>query len=110
MLVVSKTSTLLKDLPGQLGTYNNRFYRASNLQVQPQSLNDSLSLIVVQPLAGAKVAQSYGLKLRGPQSPLGRLRGVGYQTLIVGIENIPVLLQRKDVEEYLRFYQQVYRP
>ncbi|ALD21928.1 tetratricopeptide repeat protein [Hymenobacter sp. DG25A] len=110
VLVVSKNSPLLKDLPGQLGTYNNRFYRASNLQVQPQSLNDSLSLIVVQPLAGAKVAQSYGLKLRGPQGPLGRLRGVGYQTLIVGIENIPVLLQRKDVEEYLRFYQQVYRP
>ncbi len=110
VLVVTQNSPLLKDLPGQLGTYNNRFYRAGNLQVRQQTLTDSLSLIVVQPLASAKVAQSYALKLRGPQGPLGRLRGVGYQTLIVGIENVPILLQRKDVEEYLRFYQQVYRP
>jgi hypothetical protein len=64
---------------------------------------------MVQSLPGAKVAQSYALKLRGPQSPLSRLRGAGYQTLIIGIDNIPLLLQSKDVEEYQRFYQKTYK-
>jgi hypothetical protein len=76
--------------------------------VQQQALGDSLDLVVVRSLPGAKVAQSYALKLRGPQSPLNRLRGAGYQTLIIGIDNLPLLLQRRDVKEYQRFYQQTY--
>ncbi|MCR5887805.1 tetratricopeptide repeat protein [Hymenobacter sp. J193] len=110
VLVVAKDAPLLATLPAQLATYHGRYFRASNLQVQQQPLGDSLVAVVVQSLAGAKVAQSYALKLRGPQSPLGRLRGVGYQTLVVGIENLPVLLQRQNVAEYEQFYQQAYRP
>ncbi|QIX61957.1 tetratricopeptide repeat protein [Hymenobacter sp. BT18] len=110
VLVIAKDAPLLATLPTQLTAYNNRYYRAANLQVQQQPLGDGFVAVVVQSLAGSKVAQSYALKLRGPQGPLGRLRGVGYQSLIVGIENLPVLLQRQNVAEYEQFYQQAYRP
>jgi tetratricopeptide (TPR) repeat protein len=109
VLVFPKAAAPLQGLPTQLGTYNSRFFKASNLQVQQQPLSDSLELVVIQGLPSAKVAQGYALKLRGPQSPLNRLRGAGYQTLVVGIDNLPLLLQRRDVEEYQRFYQQKYR-
>lgn len=109
VLVFPKAAAALQTLPGQLGAYNNRYFKASNLQVQQQTLSDSQEMVVVQGLTGAKIAQAYALKLRGPQSPLNRLRGVGYQTLVVGIDNLPLLLQRRDVEEYQRFYQQSYR-
>lgn len=92
-------------MPAALATYNNRFYRANNLQVQPTALGDSVELVVVQTLPVQKAAQSYALKLRGPQSPLSRLRGAGYQILIIGIENLPLLLQNKDLAEYQRFYE-----
>lgn len=108
VLVFPKAAAPLQGLPAQLGTYNSRFFKASNLQVQQQPLSDSLELVVIQGLTSAKVAQGYALKLRGPQSPLSRLRGAGYQTLVVGIDNLPLLLQRRDVEEYQRFYQQKY--
>lgn len=98
----------MQTLPAQLGTYNSRFFQANKLQVQQQALGDSAEVLIVQSLPSAKVAQSYALKLRGPQSPLSKLRGVGYQTLIVGIDNLPLLLQRRDVEEYQRFYLQTY--
>jgi len=109
VLVFPKTSAAIEGLPALLGTYNSRFFKASNLQIQQQALGDSLEMVIVQGLAGVKVAQGYALKLRGPQSPLSRLRGAGYQTLIIGIDNLPLLLQRRDVEEYQRFYQQKYR-
>ncbi|WP_022825323.1 tetratricopeptide repeat protein [Hymenobacter norwichensis] len=108
ILVFPKAAAPLQGLPTQLGTYNSRFFKASNLQVQQQPLSDSLELVVIQGLASAKIAQGYALKLRGPQSPLSKLRGAGYQTLVVGIDNLPLLLQRRDVEEYQRFYQQKY--
>ncbi|MBO0358252.1 hypothetical protein J0X19_09885 [Hymenobacter sp. BT186] len=109
VLVFPKAAVPLQGLPAQLGTYNSRFFKASNLQVQQQPLSESLELVVIQGLTSAKVAQGYALKLRGPQSPLSRLRGAGYQTLVVGIDNLPLLLQRRDVEEYQRFYEQKYR-
>ncbi|MBC8082039.1 MAG: hypothetical protein H7Z21_02405, partial [Hymenobacter sp.] len=107
VLVFAKGAAPLQGLSAQLSTYNSRFFKVSNLQVQQQALGDSLELVVVQGLAGTKVAQGYALKLRGPQSPLSRLRGAGYQTLIIGIDNLPLLLQRRDVEEYQRFYQSI---
>ncbi|SHK04670.1 hypothetical protein SAMN02746009_00167 [Hymenobacter psychrotolerans DSM 18569] len=108
VLVFPAGAAPVAGLPAQLTTYNGRYYQANKLQVQQQPLGDSLTLVVVQALPTAKVAQSYALKLRGPQSPLSRLRGAGYQTLIIGIDNLPLLLQRRDVEEYQRFYQQAY--
>ncbi|MBC6991466.1 tetratricopeptide repeat protein [Hymenobacter sp. BT491] len=108
VLAFPKGAAPLADLPTQLSAYNNRYFKASNLQVQQQPLGDAFELVVVQSLPSAKVAQSYALKLRGPQSPLNRLRGAGYQTLVIGIDNLPLLLQSKDLEEYQRFYQQTY--
>ncbi|MCB2378745.1 hypothetical protein LGH70_14175 [Hymenobacter sp. BT635] len=110
VLAFPKGAAPAQTLPEQLAAYNNRFYRVNNLQVQQVVLGETMDLVVVQSLPGAKVAQSYALKLRGPQSPLSKLRGAGYQTLIIGIDNLPLLLQSKDVEEYQRFYQQTYRP
>ena len=110
VLAFPKGAAPVQTLPTQLTAYNSRFYRVNNLQVQQVVLGETMDLVVVQSLPGAKVAQSYALKLRGPQSPLSKLRGAGYQTLIIGIDNLPLLLQSKDVEEYQRFYQQTYRP
>ncbi|GGF16719.1 type IX secretion system periplasmic lipoprotein PorW/SprE [Hymenobacter cavernae] len=108
VLAFPKGTPPLKDLATQLNTYNSRFFRVNNLTVQESSLSDALDMVVVQTLPGTKVAQSYALKLRGPQSPLSRLRGMGYQTLVIGIDNLPLLLQSKDIEEYQKFYQQTY--
>jgi outer membrane protein assembly factor BamD (BamD/ComL family) len=105
VLAFPKGSAPLPDLATVLTAYNNRYFRANNLQVQPATLSDSLELVVVQTLSGQKVAQSYALKLRGPQSPLSRLRGLGYQTMIISIDNLPLLLKTKDVGEYQRFYE-----
>ncbi|PJJ48634.1 type IX secretion system periplasmic lipoprotein PorW/SprE [Hymenobacter chitinivorans] len=109
VLAFPKGAAPAQALPAQLATYNSRFYRVNNLQVQQVVLGDTMDLVVVQSLPGAKVAQSYALKLRGPQSPLAKLRGAGYQTLIIGIDNLPLLLQSKDVKEYQRFYEKTYK-
>ncbi|UYZ61916.1 type IX secretion system periplasmic lipoprotein PorW/SprE [Hymenobacter weizhouensis] len=109
VLVLAKDAAVLPSLPGQLTSYNGRYFKANNLQVRQQSLGSAQELVVVEPFAGSKVAQSYALKLRGPQSPLSKLRGAGYQTLLISIDNLPLLLQSGDLDAYQRFYQQQYR-
>ena len=109
VLVFNKTAPAAADLPAQLGAYNNRFFRAGNLQVQALALGETQDLVVVRTLTGAKVAQSYATKLRGPQSPLGRLRGAGYETLVISLENLALLQASGDLSGYRAFYQRVYR-
>lgn len=109
VIVLAKDAPLLTDLPAQLTAYNGRFYKSSSLLVRRQALNATEEAVIIEGLSNARLAQSYALKLRGPQSPLSKLRGAGYQTLVVGIDNLPVLLQEGKADEYQRFYDQNYR-
>ena len=109
VLVFSNTAPAAPDLATQLGAYNNRFFRANNLQVESSPLGADQTLVVVQALPGAKIAQSYATKLRGPQSPLARLRGSGYQALVISTENLGLLRTTGDLAGYLSFYQRVYK-
>ncbi|MCC3153665.1 hypothetical protein Q3A66_12410 [Hymenobacter sp. BT770] len=109
VLVFPKATPPAADLSAQLTTYNNRFFRANNLQIETPALGADQALVVVRTLPGAKVAQSYATKLRGPQSPLARLRGAGYQTLVISMENLALLQASGDLAGYLTFYQRVYK-
>lgn len=111
VLVYPQGQAPAADLAAALTTYDNKFFRAANLQVEPaKPLGNGQEIVVVRALPGAKVAQSYATKLRGPQSPLARLRGQGYQTLVISLANL-TLLQTSggDVAGYQQFYQQVYQ-
>ena len=109
VLVFAKGTPPVADLAALLGTYNARFYRDANLQVQAQPLEAAHDLLVVRSLLGARVAQSYATKLRGPQSPLGRLRGQGYQALVISLENLVLLQASGDLAGYQAFLEKVYK-
>jgi tetratricopeptide (TPR) repeat protein len=109
-LVYLKGTAPTADLGALLTAYNSKFFRASNLVVSPpQPLGSDQEVVVVRTLPGAKVAQSYATKLRGPQSPLARLRGQGYQTLVISLTNLALLQEAGDVAGYQQFFQKVYQ-
>ncbi len=111
VLVYPKGNAPAADLAAQLTAYNNKFFRANNLTVQAaQPLGTDQEMVVVRSLPGSKVAQSYATKLRGPQSPLARLRGQGYQALTISLANLTLLQATGgDLAGYQQFYQQVYQ-
>jgi outer membrane protein assembly factor BamD (BamD/ComL family) len=111
VLVYPKGSAPAADLASQLTAYNGKFFRANNLTVQAaQPLGTGQEMVVVRSLPGSKVAQSYATKLRGPQSPLARLRGQGYQALIISLANLTLLQDTGgDLAGYQQFYQKVYQ-
>ncbi|MGY3088297.1 tetratricopeptide (TPR) repeat protein [Hymenobacter sp. UYAg731] len=109
VLVFPKDSPAITGLAAQLSTYNSRFFKANNLTVESLTLGADQELVVVKTLPWAKVAQSYATKLRGPQSPLAKLRGAGYQTLVISPENLALLQSSGDLAGYLSFYQRAYK-
>ena len=109
VLVFAKAQPAAPDLAAQLTAYNGRFFRANGLQVLPQPLDSTHALLVVRPLPTAAVAKSYASKLRGPQSPLAKLRGAGYQALVISATNLVLLQGSKDVAGYQAFFQRSYK-
>jgi outer membrane protein assembly factor BamD (BamD/ComL family) len=111
VLIYPKGTAPTADLANQLTTYNGKFFRANNLTVQPaQPLGANQEMVVVRSLPGSKVAQSYATKLRGPQSPLARLRGQGYQAVVISLDNLTLLQTAGgDLAGYQQFYQKVYQ-
>ncbi|MDB5269506.1 MAG: hypothetical protein JWP58_2546 [Hymenobacter sp.] len=109
VLAFPKDSPAIAGLAAQLATYNSRFFKANNLTVEVTPLGADQELVVVKTLPWAKVAQSYATKLRGPQSPLAKLRGAGYQTMVISLENLALLQASGDLAGYLTFYQRVYK-
>ncbi|WP_460576550.1 type IX secretion system periplasmic lipoprotein PorW/SprE [Hymenobacter coalescens] len=107
-IVFPNDAPAFNELEAQMTAYNNRFFKASNLRLQKQPLGAGQQVVIVQALPNSKVAQNYALKLRGPQGPLLKLRNAGYQSFLIGIDNLPVFLTRANLEEYLRFAQPVY--
>ena len=109
VLLYPKGAAPTPNLAAQLTTYNGKFFRANNLAVQPAQALGNQEMVVVKALAGAKTAQSYATKLRGPQSPLARLRGQGYQAVIISVANLALLQAAGgDLAGYQQFYQKVY--
>lgn len=109
VLVFPKGTPPVANLDAALDAYNHRWFRDVNLQVQAGALDDKQDLLVVRALVGAKVAQSYAVKLRGPQSPLGRLRGQGFQVLVISLENLALLQSSGDLAGYQAFFQKMYK-
>ena len=109
VLVFPKDSPAATGLKDQLATYNSRFFKANNLTVESSPLGADQELVVVKTLPWAKVAQSYATKLRGPQSPLARLHGTGYQTLVISLDNLTLLQATGDLTGYQSFYQKVFK-
>ena len=110
VLVFPKSAPAAAELPAQFTAYNNRFFRDNKLQVEPRPLEAAgQELVVIRPLPGAQVAQSYATKLRGPQSPVARLRGAGYQTLVISLENLALLQASGDLAGYLSFFGRTYK-
>ena len=109
VLVFPKGSPAATGLDAQLTTYNSRFFKANSLTVETTTLGTDQELVVVKTLPWAKVAQSYATKLRGPQSPLAKLRGAGYQALVISPENLALLQSSGDLAGYLSFYQHAYK-
>ena len=109
VLLYPKDKPPVADLEKSLATYNHRWFRDVNLQVQSDSLGGKQDLLVIRALPGARVAQSYATKLRGPQSPLGRLRGQGFEVLVISLENLALLQGSGDLAGYQAFFQKVYK-
>jgi len=88
--------------------YNNKYNGADQLTVETATYNPTTDLVIIREFSNAKKAKIYTSKQKSPQSPLSKIRGTKFDTFVISSENLPVLLQNNNLEEYLTFYKNNY--
>ena len=110
MVVIAypKGHAAFADVISMVQGYNNKYNGADQLTVETTVFNPTTEFVVIREFSNAKKAKIYTSKQKSPQSPLSKIRGTKFDTFVISSENLPVLLQNNNLEEYLTFYKNNY--
>src|SRR5690606_20960570 len=97
-------SSAFKNISKQYSDYNTRFNQTDNLTLSPYVLGDSVELMVVKGFPDSRRAQTYEVKQKAPQSPIGKIRGIDFTTFVISADNFPIFYKAANLEEYMAFY------
>ncbi|WP_192822903.1 tetratricopeptide repeat protein [Rufibacter sp. LB8] len=89
--------------------YNSKFHPRKNLTLETQPLADSTRLLVVQAFPDYKGAQQYAKLQTARSSPLAAGNGPKFVTFVISATNLRLLLQLKNLEEYIAFFEKNYQ-
>lgn len=93
-----------KDIATKYNQYNNRYHKALNLVITEEPFTEGKTMLVGRSINDFKIARSYNIKQKGPEAPVGRIRGVEFTTFVISSANYVKFMQKKDVEAYQTFF------
>ncbi|MBJ6117788.1 tetratricopeptide repeat protein [Pontibacter sp. BT310] len=97
-----------KDIVAKYQQYNNRFFKAENLTITEEPFATGKTMLVGRSINDLKTAKSYNIKQKGPQAPVGTIRGIEFVTFVISSANYSKFMQKKDVEAYQTFFKNNY--
>lgn len=108
LLVYPEGQAAFANMAQKMQEYNTTQYAAEKLSAEEMNFNKTQDLIIIGQFSDRAKAMSYVSKQKAPPSPLSKIRGIEFVTFVISEENLPVLLQKGKLEEYLKFYKNNY--
>ncbi|WP_187262172.1 type IX secretion system periplasmic lipoprotein PorW/SprE [Pontibacter beigongshangensis] len=103
VLVYPADAPAFKDIDLRYDKYNNTYYKKQNLEATVAAFTEGQAMLTLSSFDDYKEAQSFNIKQKAPQAPVGRIRGVSFTTFVISAANYQRLLEKKDLEAYLTF-------
>ncbi|WP_161889379.1 type IX secretion system periplasmic lipoprotein PorW/SprE [Pontibacter russatus] len=108
VLVYPAAESAFKDVLKKYEQYNSTYYRNEKLSIDSVAMAEGKTMLLVKAFSDPELALSYNVKQKGPQAPVGRIRGVDFTTFVISSANYRKFLQKKDLEAYLAFFKNNY--
>lgn len=108
VLIYPTDHAAFKDIAAKYEKFNLKFYRAQQLTVSEEPFAPGKTMLVARSINDQKLANSYNTRQKGPEAPVGRIRGVEFTTFVISSANYQKFMQKKDVEAYLTFFKNNY--
>lgn len=107
-MVVSKGVTVA-DVKTRLGNFHQRQFSVENLTIKNVQLSPQQELVFVQGFATTKKAQDYILSINADAEMYEGLDRSKLQQFLISDKNFTLFYKRKDVAEYLSFFEAFYK-
>ena len=91
-----------------LSDFNRQYFASANLKVTSNLLDRENQLVLVKQFARKDRAMDYFRVLTTNRESMIDLNTSGFKMFVIHTENYVELFKGKDIEGYLRFFQQVY--
>ncbi|WP_255474248.1 tetratricopeptide repeat protein [Pontibacter qinzhouensis] len=105
VLVYPTDAPAFKDIDLRYDKYNSTYYKKQNLETTLAEFTDGRTMLTLSSFEDYNLAQSFNIKQKAPQAPVGRIRGISFTTFVISATNYQKLLEKKDVDAYLTFLQ-----
>ncbi|MBB6609795.1 tetratricopeptide repeat protein [Pontibacter sp. Tf4] len=108
VLIYPTDHAAFKDILTKYERFNLSFYRPVQLTVSEEPFEAGKTMLVARAFDNFKLANSYNIRQKGPEAPVGRIRGVEFTTFVISSANYQKFMQKKDVAAYLTFFKNNY--
>lgn len=108
VMVLPKTGFNMSALQAALRKFNTTNFASTDLQIEQAEYSSTQQLVLVKGLANDGSALEYLKSVVQSQEIFGPLEQLEYRNFIISDDNLKVLLQSKNQDEYLQFYRQFY--
>jgi tetratricopeptide (TPR) repeat protein len=107
VMIYPEEHTAFKDVALRYEKYNTTYYKNQGLKVETRPYETGKLMLVTRAFPDLKVAQSFNIKQKAPQSPIGKIRGVEFTTFVISSANFRKFMQKKDLEAYLSYFRTI---
>lgn len=91
-----------------LANFNTKNHSIDNLKVQPQLLDPKSQMIVVKQFKNKDDAMDYYNEITDSETMFDQVDAFGYRIFIIDDKNFPLFYQRKNLDEYVDFFEKNY--
>ncbi|MCS6990270.1 MAG: tetratricopeptide repeat protein [Chitinophagales bacterium] len=98
----------IKSVSDSLQRFNSRLGLGGSLKVSTQLLDKNSQLVVVKQFANASAAIEYYDELTDSETLFDVAETIGYRLFLIDEKNFATFYQRKDIDEYVEFFERHY--
>ena len=108
VIVFNSTSPEIEGVIDSIANYNSQNHSLNNYKTSKQLLDTKTEMIVVKQMKDPSEAMNYYNELDGDDDLFDAAGDLTYQMFVIDDLNFKLFMQRKNVQEYLSFFEQNY--
>jgi hypothetical protein len=105
VIISTDDKAILKETKIQTSKFNSFEFSLLNLSVNSELIGDNIQLVTISSFMEINKAKEYLISLNKQSSDVIKLSKGNYQLSVISEKNYKILQAKKDIKQYLQFYE-----
>jgi hypothetical protein len=105
VIISTDDKAILKETKIQTSKFNGFQFSLLNLSVNSELIGDNIQLVTISSFTEINKAKEYLISLNKQSSDVIKLSKGNYQLSVISEKNYKILQAKKDIKQYLQFYE-----